>query len=274
MNPMYPQNPGQNPETPMSLQYLLEHAALEALGQLDGAEQATFDRAFAAAPAAVRAQVRAEQARWVALDPLLPAVEPSAELRERVLDAVSAAMLEAQSEAELTLIPARRVSRWWRISSIGLATAVVVLGFAFENVYQGNQSIRAELRAGVIDDSYLSTYGPARMRDAVLDASTRLVHFEARGGFEGKASLQKHPSWQSDVLFTANLPAVEGATYRLVRLDDEGRIAEELSAFEADTKFKSHEIGAALEAGTRIAIVSAVKGARAMAGEILLIATV
>src|SRR5438477_9256356 len=114
----------------MTLQELLEHAHLDALGQLDEREQAAFEAAFTVAPPGVKAQVRHEQARWAPMDHLLPQVEPSPELRERVLDAVTAAMI-VQGAGELSLPSGRRVAPAWRTASIGLVTAIVVLGAAF-----------------------------------------------------------------------------------------------------------------------------------------------
>src|ERR1041384_7158321 len=117
----------------MTLQELLEHAHLDALGQLDEREQAAFEAAFAVAPPAIRAQVRAEQARWAPMEELLPQVEPSPDLRGRGRSAVT-----GEGRGELTVRPSRRVAPAWRAASIGLMTAMVVLGSAFVYVYQTN----------------------------------------------------------------------------------------------------------------------------------------
>src|SRR4051812_3134371 len=114
----------------MSLQELLEHAHLDALGQLDEREQAAFEAAFMVAPPSVKAQIRREQERWAPMEHLLPQVEPSPELRNRVLAAVTAAMV-AQGAGELSIRPSARVASAWRTASLGLMTAVLVMGAAF-----------------------------------------------------------------------------------------------------------------------------------------------
>jgi hypothetical protein len=62
----------------MTIQQLLENAHLDALGMLDADEQTQFNKAFASAPPAIRAQIRGEQARVADMGDLLPDVTPVA----------------------------------------------------------------------------------------------------------------------------------------------------------------------------------------------------
>jgi hypothetical protein len=123
----------------MNTQNLLEQASLDALGLLDEQERTAFETGFRAAPPAVQAQIRREQARFASSDVFLPRVDTPAGLKFRVLTAVRDAIqsfnrVETARRAEHT--PFLRSLMWnstplWRAACIGFATATVVLGVFF-----------------------------------------------------------------------------------------------------------------------------------------------
>jgi hypothetical protein len=133
----------------MKLQELLENANLAALGLLDAEEQHAFDKALAAAQPAVRRHVLAEQERWSGGGALLPDVQPPASLRDRVLDAVHANIMDAELESTASSLDfaelsagqvggVRKVAPWWRAGAIALAAACVVLSASFLYVVRSN----------------------------------------------------------------------------------------------------------------------------------------
>jgi hypothetical protein len=256
----------------MTLQELLEHAHLDALGQLDEREQAAFEAAFTVAPPAVKAQVRVEQSRWAAMDHLLPQVEPPAYLRDRVLDAVAAAMITQQA-SDMSLQPSRRVARAWRTASIGLLTAVAVLSTAFVYVYN-TANANAQLgQNGLLADSTLAVL-TGKMKDAVLSPNTARCFFVPQAGtaFEGLAAVWTHPSWDQDRLFVDLPKNIEGESYRLVVLNAAGDIEKELDSFTSNGILNSRII-TKQPSGTRLALVTAGIGKAAQTGMIVMTAT-
>lgn len=270
----------------MTLQELLEHAHLDALGCLDDAEQAAFEAAFKAAPAAVKAQVRAEQARWSNMDSLLPAVEPPAHLRDRVLDAVSRAMLQAETAGAasgtsvMSLTNAGRVSPMWRAGAIGMATAAVMLGGAFVMVYETNVETSQRFANGQLMDQMVSTWADsAQMRDALFSPSTNRVIFQAAdesqaAGVRGaRVALWANSDWSNFKIFHEGLAPLQGKSYRVVRVDASNNIIEQVVEFSGDTLLHSLDIPK-LSAGERIALVVAPLGQRAVGSMLLMVATV
>lgn len=82
--------------SPMSREELLELAALDALSLLDEYEAALFTRSFHHAPTAVQEEIKELQAAFATDDSLLPDVEPSPELRGRILSGMAKA-IESES---------------------------------------------------------------------------------------------------------------------------------------------------------------------------------
>ncbi len=244
----------------MTLQQLLENAHLDALGQLDDREQAAFEAAFAAAPPAVQAQIRQEQARVANMDQLLPQVEPPTYLRERVLNAVSAAMLtESAGQGELAMGPSRRVHTAWRAASFGLLTACVVLTVAFVNVYTTNQAINTQVEGDAASAAFLRTFERVHMQDVLYSPNAERVLFEAAdASFGGRASLWVSPDWETARMFT-QLPAATGQVYEVVVLDQNDMPTRTLTSFLADGTSQVLTL-AKLAPQTRVALVSAVAG--------------
>src|ERR1051325_10791335 len=243
----------------MTLQELLEHAHLDALGQLDEREQAAFEAAFAVAPPAIRAQVRAEQARWAPMEELLPQVEPSPDLRERVLSAVTAAMV-AQGAGELTMRPSRRVAPAWRAASIGLMTAMVVLGSAFVYVYQTN--VKSDLTKGNdLNMEYLLQAFKGNVKSAVLSPQTvRTAFVSPTNDPKCQGSLWTNDAWTQVVAFIDLPRSAESEEYRIVMLDDAGKVLKLIDTFESNNVLKSREFNN--PGHGKLAVVSAVKGSK------------
>jgi hypothetical protein len=242
----------------MTLQELLEHAHLDALGQLDEREQAAFEAAYTVAPLSVQAQIRREQARFATMEHLLPQVDPPAELRERVLSAVNAAMIAQNAGSDLGLRPARRVHRAWRAASIGLVTAMVFLGAAFVSVYSSYESMTRQFVNDSANAAFLERFERSYMGDVLFSASTQRVLFTANAGFNGKLAVWTDDKWDSSKLF-CELPAVPGETYRLVAVDDDGNIMQTVQIIAADGHHKSLSISK-LSTGMRLALVSSPTG--------------
>lgn len=256
----------------MTLKDLLEHAHLDALGLLDERDKAAFEAALATAPAGVRAQVRSEQARWATMETLLPDAEPPAELRERVLDAVHEAILERSGQA-LALSGVKRVSPWWRVGAISMLAAAAVLGFAFVSVYTSYQSVTRD--NGVFGERMLSVIGTGtETRDIFYNPSTvhRVFENVAAGEFNGQAALYSNPDWPSAKI-VCSLPAKEGLVYRVVLLDAQGNVADEL--IEAASGVNTAvNIGRRVAPGSRIAIASVARGSAVRTSDLLLVVTV
>lgn len=239
----------------MTLQQLLEHAHLDALGLLDPADQAGFEKAFAGAPPALKAVIREEQARWA--ESFLPDAEPSPELREKVLAAVSAAMLEAGrfSDHEVgELHGARRVPSWWRAAAVAASCVCLLLAGAAYSVFTGNQ----RLADRITDDKareFWVTLGGEQMVDSLFDPRKRTVYFEpVLAGFEGQASVFTHPEWDKTRFFCNALPAVKGEAYRVVVLGPANQVGEPLQEFESNSLVQTFQFKA-LAAGTRLGLV-------------------
>lgn len=268
----------------MTLQELLEQAHLDAMGLLDPADQAAFEDAFASAPPAVKAQIRAEQARWAASEALLPDVEPPAHLRARVLDAVQLAMSESAMdggrsfEEEFETSPRqRRVSPMWRAASLGLIAASVVLGVSFVKVYSDNRRITDSFSDVSLREQLLSDMGASYRSDVLFDASTRRITFESpasANGFEGRASLYVSSKWNDSVLLWDGLPKVSGVSYRLVVLNDQGKVEREVAGFDGGAERPSLRVNEVFAKGMKLAVVEAAIGARATADRVLMVATV
>jgi hypothetical protein len=296
----------------MSTRELFELAHLDALGMLDDAERASYDAAFRAAPAAIRAQVRAEQARVSRLSGALPEIDPPAGLKDRVLEAVGQAMA-AQAAGESREAATRthastgsgigsgvvhagggragsreaRGLSFWRAGAVAMACAALLLGGAFFKVYTDNQNVNRSLAGDAAVNALLVGFGNQQMRDTLFDAATTRAIFArvgVGGGGDGEASadgdaqqavmqavLFRNPDWSRSRLF-AQLPATRaGGAYRLVVVDDEGRVLENLEQFTSNGQLLSIEVSRPLTPGTRIAIASVGAGERG--APVLMLAT-
>jgi len=243
----------------MTLQELFENAHLDALGLLDANEQAAFERAFSVASPGVKSQIRAEQARWAESYALLPEIEPSAGLRERVLDGVGAAMLAAESggNGDLEFGTTLRVARWWRPAAIGMLTAAVILGAAFWNVFKDNRDLELQIsNNSVMNDMMSWRTGSGFLSDMIFDADTVPVRFEAvNAGFVGRATLFFNESRGGKAqFFWEGLPVAEGKSYQLVVLNGD-QITQTLSVLTAERAIKTVGV-TGLAKGMQLAVIA------------------
>ncbi|MCL4222127.1 MAG: hypothetical protein KJZ65_12250 [Phycisphaerales bacterium] len=263
----------------MSTRDLIELAALDALGMLEPEDQAEFERAFREAPASIRAQVRAEQARIA--DLVQVDAEPSADLRDRVIAAVSAAAAaEVAGGARAVVhhpgrvVPkvarVRRVSPLWRAAAIGLSVAVVVLGVVANQLQQKNQQLGDQ----VIVSDYFNVVGTRYLADTLFNESTQRTIFQpavARPGFIAQAVLLSDPDWKKSRFICQGL-TVGGrpANFQLCEVDENNRFVRTLQRFESGGRFVSFDLETPVEKGTRLAIFVD-SGAGAL-GEMVMIA--
>lgn len=250
----------------MTLREMLENSHLSALGLLDADDQARFDKALAQAPAAVREQVLAEQARWSSGGVLLPDVQPPAQLRDRVLDAVHAAIVddvlmgEAQGNG---LVGAgfggagrRRVHHGWRVASFGMLAGLGVMVGAFGLVYQNHTRMQEQLDSNQAIGSLISKFGPD-FDEAVFSPNTKYVHLaSANESLKGRVTVVSNADWEQARVFFADLPQVKGQTYRLVELDSTGKVAAELGSFSGGMSIDTERV-VKPRVGTRVALVLA-----------------
>lgn len=264
----------------MTLQQLLENAHLDALGMLDADEQTQFNKAFASAPAAVRAQIRSEQARVADISDLLPDVSPTPELRDRVLAAISAEMLAqaagaADSSDVYDLRTPSRVSRRWRTAAVGLIGACGVLAIAFINVLAINTQIKKTMVVNDLSKEVTRGLGSEHTVDVLFNQASRRDYFEVvgddSGAASGVASVLHNPSWDHAVVAFKDLPQLAGKEYRLVTVDHDGRIGEPVASIGrgSDKNIGTVNVDSRfMRAGAGLAIVIADIGSDASSGRI------
>ncbi len=267
----------------MTIQQLLENAHLDALGMLDADDQAAFELAFAAAPAGVKAQVRAEQARWAEASSFLPDVQPSADLKQKVLDAVSVAMLEGsagRAEDAIELRPSLRVSRWWRAGAVGMACAAVLLGAVLVKVTADYSTISRQVASGrVLDDFTGVRAGGQVLRDTLFAAGTERIIFEVTPagkalGSPLQASVFVNAAWDGPQFFCDALPDQTGKVYQLVVLNAAGSIASVVRDLPTKAGLVTEGLGE-LARGTTLAIVLIGQGGEFNpASDVLMTATI
>lgn len=235
----------------MTTQELIEYAALDALGLLESHERDAFETAFKAAPPHVQAHVRREQLRFTtAQASVLPDVEPPAGLRFRVVAAVREAIQKAsplhinrEAKRAGTTLPAMIWSSAsaWRVASLGLASAVIVLSVISIHLADANdrtqQSQVSSDQAGLYGE-LATLWGP---RSARIMTAPGMQNFTlaaqsesdaAKAGASGRLFLDVDTG--DAVLICEPLPVVEGS-YRVVVLDDEGNVYRELGQRFAST---------------------------------------
>ena len=93
----------ENGSAPLTPDELFELSAIDAFGLLDEEDRDGFERAFAAAPAPLRRELRRQQSRLVQGLDALEEIDVPASLKERVLDRVLTAAYERQAEARAAL---------------------------------------------------------------------------------------------------------------------------------------------------------------------------
>lgn len=241
----------------MSTQELIENAVLDAMGLLDEDELAAFDRAFDSASPRVQAMVRREQARLSQLGRLLPDVDPPAGLRAAVIEAVRQAMAEellgreAEREeqpvrsAVFKLIPSKRVTPLWRAAAIGSMAASVVLAVTMMQMSTQYDALKDAIAKNELLDQISSELGSSFAQDLVLNPRTRGVHFtppSEESSFAGQAAVWYNPDWGSVRLFCSRMVRQDGRRYSLAIVDEQGKVVEQLLAFEASGGLDAEQV--------------------------------
>jgi hypothetical protein len=277
----------------MTIQELLENAQLDALGLLDEQDRDAFDRCFDAAPPALQAQIRQEQARLCRVDALLPQVDLPESLWPKVRDAVVAAQQAAAAEAlggpavlprhaghpvshaagrdarPLPMTRATGVSRVWRAATIGLATAAVVMGGVLVHVRTTADEQIRDATEGLIAQKTVDTYQAEFLNAQLFSKETLRYVMIAQNGARGDAAVFTHPDWGTAQLY-CQTPVAEGHTLRLVELDDAGNIVRQIVEFESQGSLAIRSVHLEGAEPRNLAIVSAPKGQAASRGQVLL----
>lgn len=244
----------------MTTRELIELAVLDAMALLDESERRAFDRAFRAAPPAVRAQVRREQARWAADDALLPDVEPPARLREAVLQAVRTAIARREARhAGLTpmIWPHRSTSAVWRTAALALAAAAVVFIAVIAWTQVEINRLDEQFRTMTFMNEPLTRPGSDSLR-YIMDPSFRPVHFTPAGTrtTAARAVLYFNAEADSSYLICTDLPLERDRSYQLVVLDDQGRVVRPLATFTPTSLAMGQEVELRIRGEAHLAILA------------------
>ncbi|MFG0257990.1 MAG: hypothetical protein ACF8GE_08830 [Phycisphaerales bacterium JB043] len=250
----------------MTTRELLEMATLDALGLLEPNEREAFERAFSAAPPSIKRQVVREQRRLAADESLLPSVEPSANLRERVIAAVREAMssvrVDSPSDVLARILPdpvsmRRNVTPLWRAACIAFASATIMLllaGFSLQQEIQ--RAIMAQEDAGFAE-LMTRDLGP-EFPEALLSPKANRVAFSmTENTNRGNAALYFDPESELAYLVCHELDVYEGE-YTLAVVDENGDVQEELAtfAYNGGISGRSMKIAQKLATGMQLAILA------------------
>lgn len=238
-----------------SRQELFEQAGLAALGLLDRDEHEAYERALRTQPAEVREQIVREQARFAESPELLAKVDADPALKDRVLDRVHAAIVQRVINAESLEMGDRPQRNNWRIASVGLLAACVAIGAIAFQTYKTNTTMRSQLETNAVAIGTLNIeemiFGQGVTRVAMSQ-----VQSETSAGVatSAEATLFVKESSNEARLVYRGLPRVDGSTYRVVLLDDNGSITRELAQFEGTSQRDSIKLPAPA-ARSRVAVV-------------------
>ena len=270
----------------MTTQELLENAQLDALGLLDEQEREQFERAFHAAPPALREQIRREQRRLCTIESILPEVEPPTGLWPKVLAAVRAAQAgvamegsRAHTGSDRTAKPlpmqrSQGVHRMWRASALGFATAAVVMAGALLYVQQTAISQEAAMLRDMKLAKAVDSFGAEYLSEQLFNRETaRFVMSAASADTKGRAAIFLNPTWDHAMLYCQSVAVGEGQTLRLVVLSESGTIERELDEFagnESRGGLIMRQVALDDADPKRLALVAAPRGQGADRGQILL----
>lgn len=246
----------------MKTHELLELASLDALGLLDEHEREAFDVAFNAAPPAVQAQVRREQARISRADQFLPQVDPPVSLRAKVLAAVQQAMEAVTGSRRVgaavpSLLPSRGVSPAWRGAAVACAAAAIVFGFAALSIYGDVKTINSLQESNRLADSGMQG-GPSLLPNFFKPQLQRVAFAPVAedAAIKSGAVVMIDAKNRTGYLYCKDLPKVTGE-YSLVIVDGEGKVGKALITFESGAPMMEKTIpGLSLESGQNLAILS------------------
>ncbi len=245
---------------------LLELAGIDALGLLDDEDHAAFVAGLERAPATLRELIIAEQARIASEGLLLPDAEPGDDLRRRVLDRIAGEIKREPEPAPARAVShvsgirqprpprlqrARRVSPVWRISSISLAVAVVVLSVMHVQLKQEFDDVRDGAKISML----IGAVGVDDIEATLFDASSRRYQFTPVGDVgRARAMLWHLPDSGKSRLYIANFPTDSG--YKLVVLDEHDNPIEEITSFKADGLLSGVDVKIDRKGPVRLAILT------------------
>ena len=224
----------------MNTRELIENSLLGAMALLDEQETRAFERAFQAASPAVQAHVRREQTRLSHIEQLLPKVEPPAELRAAVIEAVRIEMDLAEELAAnnvrspiFTLLPSQRVSAMWRAAAIGFMTAAVVFGTTTITTRRIFDDIENRMNERQFAADWWFTADRGLAEKYFYNDSTRLASFSQSTATESSKAFLLIQAESNLALFRCLSlpPQLVGVTCELVQIDADG-IAKQLHTFE------------------------------------------
>lgn len=261
---------------PMTRTELMELAALDALGLLDEYEAALYTRSFHDAPAAVQDEIRELQAEIAAQLGELCDEEPSTELRDRVLQAVSKA-IELDSPAPLASIgrgandydptftseatddererestTAGRLAfsgQFWRAACFVLLGVVVVSIFGMVHVWRSHNELTMAAVSSNTHEQLENQIGPTvkhylQSRDTVRIVMTAN---HATACTHCWANVMILEDSNQALLITEGLPELnEGQAYQL-QVRDENGVVTRVARVTAGTMLAGHRI--AVEGG-------------------------
>lgn len=276
----------------MKTQELFEAAQLDAMGLLDGQEQADFEAALMAASPSLRSQIREEQARFAKPERLPAGVEPGPDLRARVLNAVKAdiasvfgsnllgskaaraSLPHAAGRVVPSAQPVRRASaNIWRGLALACMTAAVVLGVV---VAQQNATMKSLAAASNTDSSLsglVSVFGANNLVEVVFAPNSKQVAFNSVDkSSKAQAAIWYNADRGSAHLICRDFVTNANETIRLVALDDSGNVVSELAEVEPKDGFVSGVIKSSGFNPKQIAIYVAARGAKATTGRLVMIA--
>lgn len=248
---------------------LLELASLDSLGLLDGEERRAFERAFAEASPGLQAQLRREQERAADVSDILPDIEPPATLRSRVLSAVGEAIAAVKGQHEDDVIASMESRHWairgyvtplWRAAAIGFATATVVLlgvGYSMHAEYQRTYQA---FQDGTLSAEMMQSMGPRAVGLVMNPDAHRVALRASAASASAKAVVYIDPVSKEGVLLCSGIgeKGLKGE-YKLIVVDDHGKVMETLAKFEGEGTMKHYDIKLTadpVELGRRLAIVA------------------
>lgn len=223
----------------MNTRELIENSLLDAMALLDEQETEAFERAFRAASPAVQAHVRREQTRLSHIEQLLPKVEPPAELRAAVIEAVRIEMDLAEELAAnkvrspiFTLLPSQRVSAMWRAAAIGFMTAAVVFGTTTITTRRIFDDIENRMNERQFAADWWFTADRGLAERYFYNDSTRTASFSQGTSTETSKALLLIQAESNLALFRCQSlpPQLVGVTCELVQIDADG-VARQLHTF-------------------------------------------
>lgn len=250
---------------------LLDVALIDALGLLDDDERRAFDAAFDRAPAALQRQIREDQGRLLAADGLFPKGTPADALRDKSIRAVQAAMEADRKKADAEPARARRAAHAagraapkirqprrvhgaWRASALALAVAVVALAAVQLRLQRDYSNLSAE--AGLAQ--LIDTIGTARLQDTLISTSSRRIAFSPAKATNSTAAatLWVNEDTGAAWIYTYRLPGEDGATYKVVTLDENDNVVgDEITSFANSGVLAGVTLSTDITPGSRLGIV-------------------